>query len=253
MERSAQTGAARYLLSTLVDYADDRGVAWPSIKTLADKLRCTERYIHELVRRLAAAGEVAIESGGGRHRTNRYRINPALINPEHPFTVPTVTNPEREFTVFHLVNPEQEFQETLNGSSENPEREFTPLILSSKKTSEWAEAGASAHPRQVRKRKPKRRAAKTTWPEGFALTAEMREYAAAKGCTNPDRAFEAFRDKSLAKGYAYASWPAAWRSWGWSADDARSGNGNGNGNGAVAGSGRTVKTFDEFKQEKGLT
>jgi hypothetical protein len=248
MERSAQKGAARYLLSTLVDYADDRGVAWPSIETLAHKLRCTERHVYGLLRRLAASGEVVKESGGGRHRTNRYRINPALTNPEQEFTVSTVTNPERVFTVFDPVNPEQEFQETLNKSSKNPEREFTPSILSSKKTSEWTDAGASAHPRQVRKRKKKRRAAQTTWPEGFALTAEMREYATAKGCANPDLAFETFRNKSMAKGYSYVSWEAAWQMWGWKTDV----DGPRSGNGAIAGSGRTVKTFDEFKRAKGL-
>jgi hypothetical protein len=47
----------------------------------------------------------------------------------------------------------------------------------------------------------------------------MREYAIAKGCANPERAFEAFRDKSLAGGYTYADWEAAWRMWGWKADE----------------------------------
>ncbi|MGB6564083.1 MAG: hypothetical protein WBE69_15890 [Candidatus Binataceae bacterium] len=89
----------------------------------------------------------------------------------------------------------------------------------------YAPAAKFVPTRKSRSRKRGRRAAQTTWPEGFVLTAQMREHAAAKGCSNPDRAFEAFRDKSLAKGYAYASWPAAWRSWGWRADDDHRSNG----------------------------
>jgi MarR-like DNA-binding transcriptional regulator SgrR of sgrS sRNA len=87
MERSRANGAPRYLLSTLIEYADDRGIAWPSIETLAHKLRRTERNIYHLLHRLVALGEVTIESGGGRHRNNHYHLSQGLLNPERAFRV----------------------------------------------------------------------------------------------------------------------------------------------------------------------
>lgn len=53
--------------------------------------------------------------------------------------------------------------------------------------------------------------AKTTLPADFALTDELRAWAKARGITRLEERFEQFCDYSAAKGYQYASWPAAFR------------------------------------------
>ena len=56
-------------------------------------------------------------------------------------------------------------------------------------------------------RKPKR---ETVWPDGFALTPAMREYATSRGI-DPDREFEAFHDWAISKSKRYVDWEAGWR------------------------------------------
>lgn len=51
------------------------GEAWPGIKTLADKARCSERRAADAVRALVAKGWFEMRSGGGRRISNRYRPN----------------------------------------------------------------------------------------------------------------------------------------------------------------------------------
>lgn len=61
---------------------------------------------------------------------------------------------------------------------------------------------------------PRRKASPATrWPEGFVLTDEMRDAAAARGMPRDvmDREFLAFKDWAEAKDARYRDWAAAWR------------------------------------------
>ena len=53
----------------------------------------------------------------------------------------------------------------------------------------------------------------TGWPEGWALTPDMKLYATNRGIVNPEDEFEGFRDYHEMKGNKFASWAAAWRTW----------------------------------------
>jgi hypothetical protein len=64
-------------------------------------------------------------------------------------------------------------------------------------------------PRPEPEAKPRARR-ETAWPENFALTDDMREFAKAAEI-DPDREFEAWRDDCAAHGRRYVDWVGAWR------------------------------------------
>lgn len=75
-KRSKQKGNALLVLLALADYANDKKqeLAWPSVSTLASKVRLSERQVQRILPALAESGELAIQKGQGPHGTNLYRV-----------------------------------------------------------------------------------------------------------------------------------------------------------------------------------
>ena len=73
-EHAPSAGTALLLLLALADHANDDGICWPSVDTLAHKARTSERSVQRLLRDLEKDGEVYIETGGGRAHPNRYAV-----------------------------------------------------------------------------------------------------------------------------------------------------------------------------------
>jgi DnaD/phage-associated family protein len=71
---SQQKGSTLLLLLSIADYANERGVAYPSIATLAQKVRMTERNVQKLLGKLAESGELIIKPNAGPAGCNLYRI-----------------------------------------------------------------------------------------------------------------------------------------------------------------------------------
>ena len=67
-------GTALLMLLAIADHANDDGVCWPSIGTLARKARVGERQAQRLVSALEESGAIEIERGVGRRHTSVYRI-----------------------------------------------------------------------------------------------------------------------------------------------------------------------------------
>lgn len=61
------------VLLALADHADDDGVCWPSIETIAVKARCSVSWVYEALNELERAGWVRRESRTGR--SNRYTVS----------------------------------------------------------------------------------------------------------------------------------------------------------------------------------
>jgi hypothetical protein len=79
--RSESRNGARLVMLALADRADDNGCAWPSIDDLAERTKLEPpRAVQKGITKLVELGELDVENGGGRHRSNRYRI---VRNPEH--------------------------------------------------------------------------------------------------------------------------------------------------------------------------
>ncbi|WP_263165446.1 helix-turn-helix domain-containing protein [Streptomyces sp. SCSIO ZS0520] len=114
--RSESRNGARLVMLALADRADDQGRAWPSHDDIAERTRLTPRAVRKCIAELVALGELEVESGGGRHRVNRYRIVPKpgtldRVSDGKPGTLDRVSPPETRNSVpetrnFETGNPE---------------------------------------------------------------------------------------------------------------------------------------------------
>jgi len=77
LHHSNAEGAAKLVLWGIANHHSDQG-AWPSISTLAKYANIKERRVQQIIRQLAADGEIAIQEqggyGNGQYKTNRYLI-----------------------------------------------------------------------------------------------------------------------------------------------------------------------------------
>lgn len=72
---SEQKGSALLALLAIADHChDDGGGAYPSMNTLAQKVRMTKRNTQNLVRKLAESGELIVELNAGPNKVNLYII-----------------------------------------------------------------------------------------------------------------------------------------------------------------------------------
>ncbi|MBP8291734.1 MAG: helix-turn-helix domain-containing protein [Caldilineaceae bacterium] len=68
------TGSALLMLLAIADHANDDGVCWPSISTLAEKARVKPRQAQNLITQLRESGELSVRTGKGRNNTSIYVV-----------------------------------------------------------------------------------------------------------------------------------------------------------------------------------
>ncbi|MBP8291458.1 MAG: helix-turn-helix domain-containing protein [Caldilineaceae bacterium] len=71
---SMHTGSALLMLLAIADHANDEGVCWPSVETLAAKARVQARQAQNLIAHLVESGELAVQRGAGRRNTSIYVV-----------------------------------------------------------------------------------------------------------------------------------------------------------------------------------
>ena len=69
----------KLVLLALADNANDEGLCWPSVKTIARKCELTEQGVRDQITIFVGAGLIHVETGGGR-RSNRYQFNLNLLD-----------------------------------------------------------------------------------------------------------------------------------------------------------------------------
>ena len=72
---SQQDGGNLLVLLAIADFADDWGVSFPSVLTLAKKSRLSESSVHRILRHLQDSGELQIKRQEGPHGCNLYVVN----------------------------------------------------------------------------------------------------------------------------------------------------------------------------------
>lgn len=90
---SPQKGSDLLVLLALADFANDQGVSWPKVSTLAAKARMSERNVQRVVTRLKDAGELRVIDGGyldGKNQANTYQV---LTGRQAVTTPPTEASP----------------------------------------------------------------------------------------------------------------------------------------------------------------
>jgi hypothetical protein len=76
-QNSKQKGGNLLVLLALADFADDAGISWAAVPTLAAKARLTDRQTQRVLRELADEGEILIEKRtreDGSATSNRYVV-----------------------------------------------------------------------------------------------------------------------------------------------------------------------------------
>ncbi|MCB8944543.1 MAG: helix-turn-helix domain-containing protein [Ardenticatenaceae bacterium] len=91
-QNSQQKGSRRLILIALAHFADANGRnCYPSLKTIAQMVNLSVRQVQSNILALEQSGEIKIERGNGRSRSNQYDLS-LLIKGEGGFTV---SEPER--------------------------------------------------------------------------------------------------------------------------------------------------------------
>ena len=78
--RQKKSGALLVLLA-IADYANERGMAWPAVSTLARKVRMSTRNVQRWLRCLERDGELKVFRNQGRCGVNNYQIYLPVGNP----------------------------------------------------------------------------------------------------------------------------------------------------------------------------
>jgi hypothetical protein len=71
---SRSEGSARLILLAIADFADDKGRAYPSVGTLAQKARVSERTAQYAIAELVSLGELVISKNTGPRGCNVYGV-----------------------------------------------------------------------------------------------------------------------------------------------------------------------------------
>ena len=108
-ELSETNGTSRLVLLCLADHANDRGMSWPSVGTIARECRLSERGVQKNLKKLKEAGDIRVARlGGGKSRTTRYMLTVT------DGSLSRHQNPERQGP-----NPEPAFTRTFNQNGDN--------------------------------------------------------------------------------------------------------------------------------------
>jgi hypothetical protein len=164
-EHSRSKLSARLVLLAIADHANGDGVdAFPSMAQLAHKTGLSERGVQMAVAELVRLGELHVSAGGGRGRTNRYRV--LMVNPaeDAPFDA---GNPEEK-----TVNSENPAEITVNSVRETPQPATGNPAGSA--------PGTKREPRATVKNSPtgsSTRTRGTRIPADFEITEPMRTWA----------------------------------------------------------------------------
>jgi hypothetical protein len=121
---SKQRGTLLLLELALADYANDRNIAWPSINTLARKIRMSRRYTIGMLEKLESSKEIKVIEAGDPTHSNHYLIS---IKPNRTH------GSDAEFTTNHEL-----VDKVVNHSSLGSDIEITGVV---KPASLGSEAG----------------------------------------------------------------------------------------------------------------
>lgn len=84
-EHSRAEGTDRLVLLAIADCAsDDGGNAWPSVETIADKAKVSERTVQRSVKALRLLGEIDVTPNAGKRGANLYTVKMSPPADSHP-------------------------------------------------------------------------------------------------------------------------------------------------------------------------
>lgn len=189
-------GSELLTMLALADWSDDDGLSWPSMATLAAKVRLSRSQTQRVVHKLIDQGYVAVEGnehGGRPGATRRYRIALEQLRAEGGETSrahATGRSEDKDGSRGCAATGRANATQHVNEPSTN--HQYTP------------NCGAAAQRKRAGSNK-----AKTSIAADFALSDRVRHWAAERGYGDLDAHFEHFQLKCQANDYRYSDWDAA--------------------------------------------
>lgn len=194
-EQNHVKGLGRLVLLAIADAADDDGVCWPSVPTLARKAGLSPRTCHRVLDALRQKGVVSWTARQGT--SSLYQLH--AVPSEAPITESDPCQPDMG-TPANLTG-------VKNMHPCQPDR--VPLPLAGRPPLPTIGRVTVKNRQRTVSRARSRR---ERFPSGFTLTDQRREYARTKGL-DAGGEFEQFADHHRAKGTTFLDWDAAWRTW----------------------------------------
>ncbi len=191
-EHGPTDGNELLVMLALADIANDEGVCWPSMATIGQRARMSERNARRVIRKLEEDGWIATEPGRGRNVSNVYRI------------VKTGQSVRPDNLAARTNEAENRTNETLKpdtAMSGEPSRNHHRTIIKEEATSV-----ASKKERGTR------------LPADWSLPADLRQWAADHGLSQAqiDLQADSFADYWHARpgsGGVKLDWAGTWRNW----------------------------------------
>lgn len=171
-------------LLAIADFANDAGVAFPSIPTLAAKIRMSERATHYIINKLVQSGELTVERNAGPRGCNLFRVQ--TLQGCKDFRVQSGAEGG-------ATDCSQGVQRIAPEPSVNHQE---PSIT-------------DCAPKAKPKAKAKTKTREIPLPNGFCISERVLAWAAEKNHSNLEAHFEHFTGLAKAKGYTYVDWDEA--------------------------------------------
>jgi DNA-binding MarR family transcriptional regulator len=83
IERRPRSQSHKLILMLLADWANEEGIAWPKLTTIADKAMCSVSTVQRCLRDLEADGFISRSNSrrrDGRQGTNFYKLDLSEVN-----------------------------------------------------------------------------------------------------------------------------------------------------------------------------
>ncbi|WP_084215004.1 helix-turn-helix domain-containing protein [Sphingomonas sp. Ant20] len=229
----------KIVLLALADCANDEGLCWPSMATLAAKCSKSDRTVQAAIKSLVASGHMSRQEIAGRGCRYIVHPTPEAAAPPKPLHPEAISPPKRT-----ALTPE--------AAADKPSRTITS-----------PEASPPSRRGRVQAVKVKPFRLPEDWaPVRFADDTVARAIVDRRGKDWSLRALESFRNWAANAADKdglgrKADWQKAWSNWIIEQDNRdgqRSGNGRVGGNGqSRSGHGRTVDAAERFKARRGLS
>lgn len=164
---SKQTGTRLLVLLAIADHANDEGIAWPGMSSLAKKARLKNRLsVLRAIQSICIDGELEVIEHGGISRTNKYKLPSSLLD-----TCSSTATRGSSSTATRVVAPELH---------ESPLTVIKPSSASSFKTRDIQKAYESCVPYKIDWVKGEGSAAKWIAEAGYTPDEVKQCYAALK-------------------------------------------------------------------------
>ncbi|MFM2477392.1 helix-turn-helix domain-containing protein [Celerinatantimonas sp. MCCC 1A17872] len=205
-DASAFKGNQKLIMLCLSDFANDEGLCWPSIATIAKKCTVSTSTVKAQIRELMRAGflkvHVRLKRTDDGKTTNDSNVYQILIG-----ALKKAIATGGEFQPGSKSNRGQ--NTPLPGAESDPKPPIDPPITNIPPVVPPTD-DLQAKPQPIEKRTRK---VKTELPRDFALTEPMRQwYGQQVEFTIPiETATDMWADAMLAKAYKYVDWQSAWR------------------------------------------